>query len=137
MLKGGAVRTSAGSVLFMIWWFPPLINNSPFAAYELLASPEPSPTGRQLLAAASRQKHLHLVILDEHEEILDVVALSQMRIVARGRIFSRSPDVSNSFEAPPISVFRVGATICLANRSMNHDQELTSRVDITYETRIG
>ncbi len=73
MLKGGAIRTSAGPVLFMIWWFPPLINNSPFAAYELLTSPEPSPTGRQLLATASRQSHLHLVILDEHEDILDVV----------------------------------------------------------------
>lgn len=73
MLKGGAVRTSAWPVLFMIWWFPPLINNSPFAAYELLTSPESSPTGRELLAAASRQTHLHLVILDEHEKILDVV----------------------------------------------------------------
>src|SRR5260370_28650377 len=73
MLKGGTSRTSAGPVLFMIWWFPPLINNSPFAAYELLTSPEPSPTGRQLLATASRQSHLHLVILDEHEDILDVV----------------------------------------------------------------
>jgi hypothetical protein len=73
MLKGGAVRTSAGPVLFMIWCFPPLINNSPFAAYELLTSPESSPNGRELLAAACRQTHLHLVILDENEEILDVV----------------------------------------------------------------
>jgi hypothetical protein len=94
MLKAGAVRTSAGPILFMVWWFPPLINKSPFAAYELLSSPESSPTGTQLLAKASKQTHLHLVILDEKEEILDVVEFENNygldHLVAIGAEISRN-----------------------------------------------
>ena len=68
-LNAGAVDTSAGPILFMLWWFPPLINKRPFAGYELLVNP--GTTG--LLELASRQTHLHLVILDEKQQIFDVV----------------------------------------------------------------
>lgn len=72
-LNAGAVNTSAGPVLFMLWWFPPLINKRPFAGYELLISPDQGDAGTELLEQASRQTHLHLVILDEKQEIFDVV----------------------------------------------------------------
>jgi hypothetical protein len=73
-LNAGAVNTSAGPILFMLWWFPPLINKRPFAGYELLISPDlRSSKGTEILEQASRQTHLHLVILDEKQEIFDVV----------------------------------------------------------------
>jgi hypothetical protein len=68
-LNAGAVNTSAGPILFMLWWFPPLVNKRPFAGYELLVNP--GRTG--LLELASRQTHLQLVILDEKQQVFDVV----------------------------------------------------------------
>jgi hypothetical protein len=68
-LNAGAVNTSAGPILFMLWWFPPLVNKRPFAGYELLVNPDR--TG--LLELASKQTHLHLVILDEKQQVFDVV----------------------------------------------------------------
>ena len=68
-LNAGAVNTSCGPVLFMLWWFAPLINGKPFAGYELLISPETT----EGLSLACKQTHLHLVILDERNEIFDVV----------------------------------------------------------------
>jgi len=72
-IKSGAVRTIAGPIIFMVWWFPPMVNGAPYAAYELLLSPSPAQGISQVLEEASRQTHLHLVILDEHHEIFDVV----------------------------------------------------------------
>jgi hypothetical protein len=72
-LKAGAVKTSAGPIIFMLWWFPPLINNKPFARYELLVSPAFGSAEIGPLVQASRQTHLHLVILDEKQEIFAVV----------------------------------------------------------------
>ena len=40
-IKSGAVRTSAGPMIFMIWWFPPIVSHTPYASYELLLSPFP------------------------------------------------------------------------------------------------
>ena len=68
-LNAGARNTSAGPILFMLWWFPPLVNKRPFAGYELLANP----AGPGLLGLASKQTHLHLVILDDKQQIFDVV----------------------------------------------------------------
>jgi len=72
-IKSGAVRTSAGPIVFMLWWFPPMIDDMPYALYELLISPSPPPTISDLLQKASRQTHLHLVMLDEEQEVFDVV----------------------------------------------------------------
>lgn len=68
-LNAGAVNTSGGPIIFMLWWFPPLINNRPFAGYELLQNPQYA----GLLELASKQTNLHLVILDERQEIFDIV----------------------------------------------------------------
>jgi hypothetical protein len=93
-LKAGAVNTRAGPILFMLWWFPPLTDGKPFAAYELLTSPESSPTGTQLIARASEQSHLHLVILDENEEVNDVVEFENnyelKHLVAAGAEISKN-----------------------------------------------
>jgi hypothetical protein len=35
-IKSGAVRTSAGPIVFMLWWFPPILDDMPYALYELL-----------------------------------------------------------------------------------------------------
>lgn len=72
-LKSGAVRTSAGPVIFMVWWFSPAVNGVPYAAYELLISPLTSPPIAKALEIASHQTHLHLVMLDERHEVFDVV----------------------------------------------------------------
>jgi hypothetical protein len=72
-IKSGAVRTSAGPVIFMVWWFSPIVNGAPYAAYELLLPLAPEPGISQVLEKGSRQTHLHLVILDEAHEIFDVV----------------------------------------------------------------
>ena len=72
-IKSGAVRTIAGPVIFMMWWFPPIVSHAPYAGYELLLSPFP-PTGiPQVFEDASRQTHLHMVILDENHEVFDVL----------------------------------------------------------------
>lgn len=72
-IKSGAVRTSTGPILFMIWWLPPIVANVPYASYELLLSPSPPTWISQILTEVSRQTHLHLVILDEKHEVFDVV----------------------------------------------------------------
>jgi hypothetical protein len=72
-IKSGAVRTSAGPVIFMVWWFPPTVSGAPYAAYELLLPLLPLPGISEVLEEGSRQTHLHLVILDEGHEIFDVV----------------------------------------------------------------
>jgi hypothetical protein len=72
-IKSGAVRTSEGPVVFMVWWFPPTVNDAPYAAYELLLPLSPLPGISQVLEEGSRQTHLHLVILDEDHEIFDIV----------------------------------------------------------------
>lgn len=72
-LNAGAVKTSAGPILFLLWWFPPLIDGRPFAGYELLMSPKPGKFGTELLRQAAYQTHLHLLIVDENREVFDVV----------------------------------------------------------------
>jgi hypothetical protein len=72
-IKSGAVRTSAGPIIFMMWWFPPIVSHTPYASYELLLSPLPPPGISQLVEEASHQTHLHMVILDENHEVFDVV----------------------------------------------------------------
>ncbi|MDE3104159.1 MAG: hypothetical protein KGK08_03195 [Acidobacteriota bacterium] len=72
-IKSGAVRTSAGPVVFMTWWFPPIVACTPYASYELLLSPLPQSGISQLIEEISRQTHIHLVIFDENHEIFDVV----------------------------------------------------------------
>ena len=41
-IKSGAVRTSVGPVLFMLWWFPPVVLDTAYAIYELLLESAPS-----------------------------------------------------------------------------------------------
>lgn len=53
--------------------FGPTVSGAPYAAYELLIPLSPQPGLSQVLEDGSRQTHLHLVILDEEHEILDVV----------------------------------------------------------------
>ena len=72
-IKSGAVRTSAGPVIFMVWWFPPKVDGVPYAAYELLIRPSPPQVVAAALAEAARQTHLHLLMLDERNEVFDVV----------------------------------------------------------------
>lgn len=72
-LNSGITSTSAGPIIFMLWWFPPLIKGKPFAGYELLTSPKTGPSGTDLLNQAASQSHLHLVMLDDHQEIFGVV----------------------------------------------------------------
>lgn len=72
-LNSGIVKTSAGPIIFLLWWFPPLIDGNPFAGYELLISPKPGPSGVDLLTQVASQTHLHLVILDEHQDVFGVV----------------------------------------------------------------
>lgn len=72
-LNSGIVKTSAGPIIFLLWWFSPLIDGKPFAGYELLISPKPGPSGVDLLAQVASQTHLHLVILDEHQDVFGVV----------------------------------------------------------------
>jgi hypothetical protein len=45
----------------------------PYATYELLISPSPAPGISQVLENASKQSHLHLVIVDEQHRVFDVV----------------------------------------------------------------
>jgi hypothetical protein len=71
-IKSGAVRTTAGPIIFMIWWFPPIVSHTPYASYELLLSPLPTPGISQVIEEASHQTHLHMVILDENHEVIDV-----------------------------------------------------------------
>lgn len=54
-IKSGAVRTSAGPVIFMVWWFPPTINGAPYAAYELLLPLSPPPDISQVSNVSSRR----------------------------------------------------------------------------------
>jgi hypothetical protein len=72
-LNSGIMNTSAGPIIFLLWWFPPLIEGRPFAGYELLISPKSGPFGTDLLNQADLQTHLHLVILDECQEVFAVV----------------------------------------------------------------
>jgi hypothetical protein len=60
-------------MIFMMWWFPPIISHKPYASYELLLSPFPLTAISQVLEEASRQTHLHMVILDEKHEVFDVL----------------------------------------------------------------
>jgi hypothetical protein len=72
-IKSGAVRTSAGPVVFMVWSFSPTVSGAPYAAYELLLPLSPLPGIAKVLEEGSHQTHLHLVILDEDHEVFDVV----------------------------------------------------------------
>jgi hypothetical protein len=72
-LNSGIVNASAGPIIFLLWWFPPLIDGKPFAGYELLISPKPGPSGVDLLTQVASQTHLHLVILDGHQDVFGVV----------------------------------------------------------------
>ena len=70
-LKSGAVRTSAGPVLFLLWWMPPVTNGKPFALYEQLLNPAHAGT-MVGLGQIARQTHLHLVLIGPDQELLDV-----------------------------------------------------------------
>jgi len=72
-LNSGIVKTTAGPIIFLLWWFPPLIDGKPFAGYELLVSPRSGPSGTEFLNRAALQTHLHLLMLDEHQEVFAVV----------------------------------------------------------------
>jgi hypothetical protein len=90
-IKSGAVRTSAGPIVFMLWWFPPILDDMPYALYELLISPSPQPTISGLLEKASRQTHLHLVILDEEQEVFDVVEFEN--VYGLGNLLNTSREI--------------------------------------------
>ena len=77
-IKSGAVRTSAGPIIFMTWWFPPMVGHTPYASYELLLSPMPPPGISHVIEEASHQTHLHMVILDENHEVFDVVEFTNV-----------------------------------------------------------
>ena len=96
-IKSGAVRTSAGPMIFMIWWFPPIVSDTPYASYELLLSPFP-PTGiSQVIEEASRQTHLHMVILDENHEVFDVVEFKN--VYDLGALLSAAREIGTHLES--------------------------------------
>jgi hypothetical protein len=70
-LKSGAVQTSVGPVLFLLWWIPPVANGKPFALYELILNP--THTGvLEMLRQLAKQTHLHLILVGPGQELLDV-----------------------------------------------------------------
>jgi hypothetical protein len=69
----GLVNTSKGPVGFLLAWFPPLTDGQPFASYEMMVSPQSDHFSQSALRMAAEQSHIHLMILDEQEEIIDVV----------------------------------------------------------------
>jgi hypothetical protein len=75
----------------MLWWFPPILDDMPYALYELLISPSPQPTISGLLEKASRQTHLHLVILDEEQEVFDVVEFEN--VYGLGNLLNTSREI--------------------------------------------
>ena len=70
-LKSGAVQTSVGPVLFLLWWIPPVTNGKPFALYEQILNP--TQTGvLGMLRQIARQTHLHLLLIGPGQALLDV-----------------------------------------------------------------
>jgi hypothetical protein len=68
-LNSGAVRTSAGNVMFVLWWVPPIQDGKPFAMCEQLLNPASARTVEGL-RRASQQTHFHVVLVGPSEEIL-------------------------------------------------------------------
>jgi hypothetical protein len=97
MPESGAVRTSAGPMIFMIWWFPPIVSHTPYASYELLLSPFPPPGISQVMEEASRQTHLHMVILDENHEVFDVVEFEN--VYDLGALLSSAREIGTHLES--------------------------------------
>jgi hypothetical protein len=96
-IKSGAIRTSAGPIIFMMWWFPPIVSNMPYASYELLLSPLPLPGISQVMEEASHQTHLHMVILDEHHEVFDVVEFTN--VYDLGALLSAAREIGAHLES--------------------------------------
>lgn len=72
-VSSGLANTSKGPAGFLLAWFPPIIDGRAFASYELMISPEPEHFTQSALRMAAEQSHMHLMVLDEREEIVDVV----------------------------------------------------------------
>lgn len=72
-VASGLVKTSKGPVGFLLCWFPPITNGAPYASYEIMVSPQSDHFSHSPLRMAAEQSHIHLMILDEQEEIIDVI----------------------------------------------------------------
>jgi hypothetical protein len=70
-LKSGAAQTSAGPILFLLWWMPPITNGTPFALYEHILNPAHEGVLKGLRQIA-RQTHLHLVLIGPGRALLGV-----------------------------------------------------------------
>lgn len=92
-----AVRMSAGPIIYMMWWFPPLVSNTPDASYGLLLSPSPPPGISQLIEGVLHQPHLHMVILDENHEVFDVVEFKD--VYDLGALLSAARDIGAHLES--------------------------------------
>lgn len=95
-IKSGAVRTSAGPIIFMLWWFPPSVGGVPYAAYELLIPPAPPRALAELMENAGRQSHMHLLILDENNEVFDVVEFEN--VYGLGRLLDAACDIGANLD---------------------------------------
>jgi hypothetical protein len=71
-LKSGAANTSAGPVLFLLWWMPPITNGKPTALYEQILNPAYPGTFNALKQLKS-QTHLHVLLFGPGQELLDVL----------------------------------------------------------------
>lgn len=90
-IRSGAARTSAGPIIFTIWWFPPMVNATPYASYELLISPLLIPAIAQVLERASLLTHLHLLILDDKQQVFDLVEFEN--VYGLGSLLSAARDI--------------------------------------------
>ncbi len=70
-LKTGVAHTSAGPILFFLWWLPPITNGKPFALFEHILNPAKKGVLEGLTQLA-RQSHLHLLLVGPGKEILGV-----------------------------------------------------------------
>ena len=68
-LNSGAVHTSAGNVLFLLWWVPPIHDGKPFAVCEQPLNPA-SARIVEGLKRASQQTHFHVILVGPGETIL-------------------------------------------------------------------
>ena len=77
-IGSGLANTSKGPIGFLLAWFPPILDGNPFACYELMVSPQSDHFTQSPLRMAAEQSHIHLMILDEQEEIIDVIEFENM-----------------------------------------------------------
>ncbi len=71
-VKTGVAQTSAGPVLFLLWWVPPITHGMPSVLYEHLLNAG-NPQTVELLKRVSHQTHLHLAVLGPKGRLFDLI----------------------------------------------------------------